>query len=46
MGQKWKLPPQGQPVSLFGAPLSNGEDYEVPFERRAVMRPGDDSNFI
>lgn len=42
-GQKWKLPPCGQPVSLFGAPMSNGEDYEVPVERRAVMRHDDDS---
>ncbi|CAG7720641.1 unnamed protein product [Allacma fusca] len=44
-GQKWKLPPCGQPVSLFGAPMSNGEDYEVPVERRAVMRHDDDIIF-
>ena len=45
-GQKWKLPPSGQPVSLFGAPSSNltGDDSnDLPIDRRCVMRPSDDS---
>lgn len=33
-GQKWKLPPSGQPVSLFGAPSSSKDDAaEGPIER-------------
>jgi len=53
-GQKWKLPPSGQPISLFGAPSANltvtgtlaGDENESggPLERRCVMRPMDDSN--
>ena len=44
-GQKWKLPPSGQPVSLFGAPQSNANDEtnDQPLERRCVMQPSDDS---
>jgi len=43
-GQKWKLPPSGQPVSLFGNPSrSNDDAAEGPIERRCTMRPSDDS---
>jgi hypothetical protein len=43
-GQKWKLPPSGQPVSLFGNPSRNNDDAtEGPIERRCTMRPKDDS---
>ena len=45
-GQKWKLPPSGQPVSLFGAPSNNpgGDDSNENYiDRRCIMRPTDDS---
>jgi len=46
-GQKWKLPPSGQPVSLFGAPSSSRDDAaEGPIERRCTMRPKDDSELL
>lgn len=41
-GQKWKLPPSGQPVSLFGNTSSSEETSENK-ERRCCMRPPDDS---
>lgn len=36
-GQKWKLPPCGQPISLFSASCS---------ESRTIIRPSDDSKLI
>lgn len=36
-GQKWKLPPCGQPISLFSASCS---------ENRTIIRPTDDSNNV
>ncbi|XP_021949449.1 rap guanine nucleotide exchange factor 4 isoform X3 [Folsomia candida] len=45
-GQKWKLPPSGQPVSLFGNPSSHAEDgIEGPIERRCTMHGCDDIIF-
>lgn len=41
-GQKWKLPPSGQPVCLFGNPSGNEEAGETR-EKRCCMRPSDDS---
>jgi hypothetical protein len=34
MGQKWKLPPNGQPISLFSGNVTGS---------RTVIRPDDDS---
>lgn len=34
MGQKWKLPPNGQPISLFTGNASG---------TRSIIRPDDDS---
>lgn len=44
-GQKWKLPPSGQPVSLFGVPPNANDDglNDQLIERRCVMQPSDDS---
>lgn len=36
-GQKWKLPPCGQPISLFSASV---------VESRTIIRPTDDSKFF
>lgn len=36
MGQKWKLPPNGQPISLFSGNTTN---------TRAIIRPDDDSKW-
>lgn len=36
-GQKWKLPPCGQPISLFTCSIS---------ESRTIIRPADDSNIV
>lgn len=44
-GQKWKLPPSGQPVSLFGNQCTNEETGEH-VERRCSMRPTDDSKLL
>ncbi|ODN00672.1 Rap guanine nucleotide exchange factor 4 [Orchesella cincta] len=44
-GQKWKLPPSGQPVCLFGNPSGNEEAGEGTRERRCGMRPSDDIIF-
>lgn len=44
-GQKWKLPPSGQPVSLFGNTSGGGEEVTETRERRCGMRPSDDSKW-
>ncbi|KAF4532333.1 hypothetical protein B566_EDAN003636 [Ephemera danica] len=48
-GQKWKLPPCGQPISLFGkdaagAPTTNPAD-EGEVQGRSMIRPEDDIIF-
>lgn len=35
-GQKWKLPPNGQPICLFSG---------NPTQTRTIIRPDDDSKF-
>lgn len=35
-GQKWKLPPNGQPICLFSG---------NPTQSRTIIRPDDDSMF-
>jgi Rap guanine nucleotide exchange factor 4 len=37
MGQKWKLPPNGQPISLFSGNVT---------ATRTVIRPDDDSESL
>lgn len=37
-GQKWKLPPAGQPISLFSGPVDS--------RMGTMIRPTDDSKFI
>jgi hypothetical protein len=49
-GQKWKLPPCGQPISLFGkeagaAAITNPAD-EGEVQGRSMIRPEDDSKSL